>query len=79
MVLAGKPVKVLFTGHVGSGKSAELNRLSERLGDDFFVVRLDVQESLNLADLEAVNILLGLLTALMRNAMAEKVLRKAPH
>lgn len=78
VVLAGMPVKVLFTGHVGSGKSTELNKLSERLGDDFFIVRLDVQESLNLADLEAVDILLGLLTSLVRNATAEKVLRRAP-
>ncbi|HOT92869.1 MAG TPA: hypothetical protein PLJ78_17700 [Anaerolineae bacterium] len=78
VALAGKPVKVLFTGHVGSGKSTELNKLSERLGEEFFIVRLDVQESLNLADLEAVDILLGLLTALVRSATAEKVLRKAP-
>ncbi len=78
VALVGMPVKVLFTGHVGSGKSTELNKLSERLENDCFIVRLDVQESLNLADLEAVDILLGLLTALVRNATAEKVLRKAP-
>ena len=75
---AGKPVKVLFTGHVGSGKSTELNKLSQRLDGKFFVVRLSVQEDLNLADLEAVDILLGLLSSLVRCATDEKVLRQAP-
>lgn len=79
VALAGKlPVKVLFTGHVGSGKSTELNKLSERLKDDFFIVRLDVQQHLNLADLKAVDILMGLLAALVRRATDEKVLRRAP-
>lgn len=75
---AGRPVKVLFTGHVGSGKSTELNKLSTRLDQDFFIVRMDVQENLNLADLQAVDILLGLFSALLRNATEREVLRKAP-
>ncbi len=75
---AGTPVKVLFTGHVGSGKSTELNKVSQRLDEKFFIVRLDVQEDLNLADLEAVDILLGLFSSLVRCATDEKVLRQAP-
>lgn len=76
--LAKMSAKVLFTGHVGSGKSTELNKLSERLGEDFFIVRLDVQENLNLADLEAVDILMGLLAALARRATDKNVLHRAP-
>ena len=76
--LSGKPVKLLFTGHVGSGKSTELNKLATHLKNQFFIVNLDVRQSLNLSDLSYVDILLGLTTALFRRATEESVLRKAP-
>lgn len=76
--LAGQPVKLLFTGHVGSGKSTELNKLATLLKNQFFIVNLDVRHSLNLADLTYVDILLGLATALFRRATEEDVLAKAP-
>jgi energy-coupling factor transporter ATP-binding protein EcfA2 len=76
--LAGQPVKLLFTGHVGSGKSTELNRLATLLKSQFFIVNLDVRRSLNLADLTYVDILLGLTTALFHRATEEDVLAKAP-
>ena len=76
--LAGQPVKLLFTGHVGSGKSTELNRLATLLKSRFFIVNLDVRRSLNLADLTYVDILLGLTTALFHRATEEDVLARAP-
>ncbi len=76
--LNDQPVKLLFTGHVGSGKSTELNKLATRLENQFFIVNLDVRQSLNLSDLTYVDILLGLTTALFRRATEEKVLKKAP-
>jgi len=76
--LAGQPVKLLFTGHVGSGKSTELNRLATLLKSRFFIVNLDVRRSLNLADLTYVDILLGLTTSLFHRATETDVLVKAP-
>jgi hypothetical protein len=76
--LNDQPVKLLFTGHVGSGKSTELNKLAIRLKRQFFIVNLDVRRSLNLNDLSYVDILLGLTTALFRRATEEDVLAKAP-
>ena len=76
--LHDQPVKLLFTGHVGSGKSTELNKLATHLENQFFIVNLDVRQSLNLSDLSYVDILLGLTTALFRRATEERVLAKAP-
>jgi hypothetical protein len=76
--LAGQPVKLLFTGHVGSGKSTELNKLATHLKHQFFIVNLDVRQSLNLSDLTYVDVLLGLATALFRRATEEDVLKRAP-
>jgi hypothetical protein len=76
--LNNHPVKLLFTGHVGSGKSTELNKLATHLQNQFFIVNLDVRQSLNLSDLTYVDVLLGLTTALFRRATEETVLAKAP-
>lgn len=76
--LNDQPVKLLFTGHVGSGKSTELNKLATHLQNQFFIVNLDVRQSLNLSDLTYVDVLLGLTTALFRRATEEDVLARAP-
>lgn len=73
-----RPCKLLFTGHGGSGKSTELNLLATQLKDEFFIVRLDVQQDLSLPDLHYTDILVGLATSLFRRATDEDVLKKAP-
>ncbi|MGQ9569206.1 MAG: hypothetical protein ACUVWW_14315 [Anaerolineae bacterium] len=73
-----RPCKLLFTGHGGSGKSTELNLLATQLKDEFFIVRLDVQQDLSLPDLHYMDILVGLATSLFRRATDEDVLKKAP-
>ena len=51
----------LLTGHRGCGKTTELSRLQERLGDQrFFSVYLDVEEHLDLGDLVYLDILLAI-------------------
>jgi hypothetical protein len=60
-------VKVLFSGHRGSGKSTELMRLAEDLQNEFFVVPFSAR-SLNLADLSYVDIMLACAAALFREA-----------
>ena len=60
------PEKVLFTGHRGSGKSTELAKLSQQLGDQFFIVHYSVKSVLNLFDLTYVDVVLSLGLELIR-------------
>ena len=70
---ADQHVKVLFGGHRGSGKSTELARLAEDLKDEFFVVPFSAR-SLNLEDLNYVDVVLGCAGALFR-----RVTEQTPH
>ncbi len=60
-------IKVLFSGHRGSGKSTELTRLAKDLENEFFIVRFSARV-LNLADLNYVDIILTCAAALFREA-----------
>jgi energy-coupling factor transporter ATP-binding protein EcfA2 len=53
-------VKLLFSGHVGCGKSTFFNLLGEELKDDFFVVKLRLDEFADRNDMDHIDILLGL-------------------
>jgi len=72
-----QPVKILFSGHRGSGKSTELTRLARDLENDFFIVRFSAR-SLNLADLHYVNIMLACAAALFREATDKARNAKVP-
>jgi hypothetical protein len=76
--LANQPVKILFTGHVGSGKSTTLNKLAEDLKRRFFIVPYDVRQSTSIAELTYVDLMLGMATSLFRRATESDVLAKAP-
>lgn len=75
--LHNEPVRLLFTGHTGSGKSTELNRLATAIKSQFFIVPFDVGQSLSIADLSYVDLLVGMATALFRRATEPDVLGKA--
>jgi signal recognition particle GTPase len=47
-----KPLKYLFVGSRGNGKSTELNRLSELVNDKLFVVSFSIKDKLNLFDVD---------------------------
>jgi len=49
---SGRPLKYLFVGSRGNGKSTELNRLSEILEDDLLIVPFSIRDKLNLYDIE---------------------------
>ncbi len=68
-----RPQKILFTGHRGSGKSTELAKLTQALGDAFFVVTYSVKDTLNLFDLTYVDVILSLALELFRAATARNV------
>jgi nucleoside-triphosphatase THEP1 len=69
----GRPEKFLFSGHRGSGKSTELARLTNRLGDEFRVVEFSVMQELDLFELQYVDVLLGLALELAGVATDEEV------
>jgi hypothetical protein len=52
--------KVLFGGHMGNGKSTELNKLvyDPQIQERFTLIKFDVREILNLHDIEIVELLL---------------------
>jgi energy-coupling factor transporter ATP-binding protein EcfA2 len=54
---ADRPQRVLITGHRGCGKSTELGRLDRRLSEaGFQCVRVEVDESLDLKDIDIVDV-----------------------
>lgn len=63
-----EPQTVLFTGHRGSGKTSELAKLGQQLGDEFFIVHYSVKSILNLFDLSYVDVVLSLGLQLIREA-----------
>ncbi len=44
-----QPIKVLFSGHIGSGKSSELFKLKQDLDNDFFMIYYSIKEYMNLS------------------------------
>jgi len=54
-----KPAKVLFMGHRGSGKSTELAKLASRMHDRFTVVHFQAGQTLNLNDVQPMDVVLG--------------------
>jgi len=63
----------LFSGHRGSGKSTELARLIQRLGNDFRVVEFSVMQELDLFELQYIDVLLGLALELANVATDEEI------
>ncbi|WP_440945662.1 P-loop NTPase fold protein [Methanosarcina sp. T3] len=69
----GEPIKILFTGHRGSGKSTALNRLVSHLSDNFFVVNYNVLDLLDPNDINYTDVLLSILAQLIENAKVNKI------
>ncbi|MCX6581283.1 MAG: hypothetical protein NT166_13990 [Candidatus Aminicenantes bacterium] len=53
--------KILFSGHMGCGKSTELNRFSNlpEIKEKFFVVKYSISEILNIIDIDYIDFLLS--------------------
>ncbi|MGV3724255.1 MAG: hypothetical protein ACO1SX_25450 [Actinomycetota bacterium] len=64
-----KPVKVLFMGHRGSGKSTELAKLGSQLHDRFSVVHFQAGNTLNLNDVEPMDVVLGCGLAILNTVL----------
>ncbi len=68
-----QPAKILFTGHRGSGKSTELNKLVMNLHDQFFIVKISIRKSLDLYDLNYVDVLYTCALKLLQQAYESKI------
>lgn len=62
-----EPTKFLFAGHRGSGKSTELNKLTQEIKEDVFVVNFSIKDNLNLFDLDVSDILLTIGAEIYKN------------
>lgn len=53
--------KILFSGHMGCGKSTELNRFSElpQIRNHFFVIKYSISDILNIIDIDYIDFLLS--------------------
>jgi hypothetical protein len=70
-----KPVHLLFTGHRGSGKSTEINKLCSELDGSFFIVNVSFN---NRPDVDYIDVLLKAAMSLFKTATDEEVIKKAP-
>ena len=72
--------KILFTGHMGCGKSTELNRFSNlpEIKEKFFVVKYSISEILNIIDIDYIDFLLSFAAYLYIKASDEGISFTAP-
>ncbi|WP_440955459.1 P-loop NTPase fold protein [Methanosarcina sp. Mfa9] len=67
----GETVKLLFTGHRGSGKTTALNRLVSDLkqekGEQFFIVHFSAIDFLDINDISYTDVLLSIITKIVEN------------
>ncbi|MEW6404515.1 MAG: hypothetical protein AB1649_22185, partial [Chloroflexota bacterium] len=74
--LRQKPVKVLFSGHRGSGKSTEMNRLAEALKRHFFIVPVELFELTSTLCYQ--DILMAMALSLYRRAAEKEAVAQSP-
>lgn len=65
--------KIIFTGHRGCGKSTLLAEFSRRLRDRYFVVLFSISDTIEMSDVNHVNILFAIALNLMYEAEARRV------
>jgi energy-coupling factor transporter ATP-binding protein EcfA2 len=65
--------KIIFTGHRGCGKSTLLAEFSRRLHDRYFVVSFSIADTIEMSDINHINILFAIALNLMSEAEARRV------
>ncbi|MBW4619469.1 MAG: ATP-binding protein [Cyanosarcina radialis HA8281-LM2] len=65
--------KIVFTGHRGCGKSTLLAEFSRRLADRYFVVFFSISDTIEMSDVNHINILFAIAVNLMSEAEANQV------
>ncbi|CAN2042105.1 Orc1-like AAA ATPase domain-containing protein [Candidatus Magnetomoraceae bacterium gMMP-15] len=64
---------MLFYGHRGCGKSTELNKLVEELGDEFFTVSFSVVQEMNHVSARADDLILVIAERILHSALSAKL------
>lgn len=65
--------KIMFTGHRGCGKSTLLAEFAKRISDRYFVVLFSIAETIEMSDVNHINILFSIAVNLMLEAEARQV------
>ena len=65
--------KIIFTGHRGCGKSTLLAEFGKKLSDKYFVVLFSIAETIEMSDVNHINILFAIAVNLMLEAEARQV------
>jgi len=65
--------KIIFTGHRGCGKSTLLAEFKRRIGDRYFVVLFSISDTIEMSDINHINILFAIAVNLMYEAESRKV------
>jgi GTPase SAR1 family protein len=68
-----EPIKLLFTGHRGSGKTTALNRLVTKLNERFFIVNYNVFDLLDNNDITYTDILFSILTKILEKSKKDDI------
>ncbi len=68
------PIKLLFTGHKGCGKSTEINKLCLELGNQFFIVKV---QSGKRPDVTYTDVLLKAAMSLLKEANDKEVIKRS--
>lgn len=65
--------KIIFTGHRGCGKSTLLAEFSRRFSDRYFVVLFSIADTIEMSDVNHINILFAIAVNLMTEAEKQKI------
>lgn len=71
-----EPVKILFTGHRGSGKSTELNKLTSLLSSKFLTVQFSVRRVLDPLNVTYTDLLLSMAIRLFSEVTDQRLLKR---
>ena len=71
--LSEKYRKILIIGHRGCGKSTILNKVAEELDNDFYIVSFSAGETLNMNDVETIDILISIYLQLLEKIDQDKI------
>ena len=71
--ISKKFCKMLVIGHRGCGKSTIINKVAEELKDDFHIVSFSAGETLNMNDVETIDILISIYLQLINSMNESKI------
>ena len=70
---ASRDAKIIFSGHRGCGKSTLLAEFGRNLSDRYFVTFFSISETIEMSDVNHINILFAIAVNLMLRAEQEKI------